>query len=400
MSAKHNNASDVAAASEVKRLLLEDTTPWYRKPNLFRLYLILIPAALGVEMTTGYDGSVLNGLQAVDLWNEHYGNPHGAIIGVITSSLAIGTAVGVLYMPYINDRFGRKFCVILGSIVVAIGVVIQSCAVNVGMLIASRIIMGLGSPLSLAGAAQLVVELAYPKERSTIVGCFQGTWYAGAILAAGVTLGTYDWANNWSWRLPTLLQILPSVLTIIFIWFVPESPRWLVSKDRHEEALQILIKYHAEGDETSAFVAADSYYLAKILALVGITSRATQNQLNVGLNCWNLVTALCSSWLAGWVLRRRQLMTAYLSLTILFSCYTACSAVYAGDGSNKAAAIAVVALIFLFNAGYNLMQPFQYLYIGEIFPFIQRSKGIAVMQMSVTHIYCGCVLVCSRAFSK
>ncbi|KPM43125.1 hypothetical protein AK830_g3417 [Neonectria ditissima] len=415
MSAKHNNAGDVAAASEVKRLLLEDTTPWYKKPNLLKLYLILVPAALGVEMTTGYDGSVLNGLQAVDLWNEHYGNPHGAILGVITSSLAIGTAVGVLYMPYINDRFGRKFCVILGSIIVAIGVVLQSCAVNVGMLIASRIVMGLGSPLSLAGAAQLVVELAYPKERSTIVGCFQGTWYAGAIVAAGVTLGTYDWGNNWSWRLPTLLQILPSVLTIVFIWFVPESPRWLVSKDRHDEALQILIKYHAEGDETSAFAAAEffqiretlrkekeaakspwkdlistrgnrhrvSYYLAKILALVGITSRATQNQLNVGLNCWNLATALCSSWLAGWVLRRRQLMSSYISMTVIFSCYTACAAVYDADGNNKSAAIAVVTLIFLFNAGYNLMQPFQYLYIGEIFPFIQRSKGIAVMQMSV-----------------
>lgn len=88
------------------------------------------------------------------------------------------------------------------------------------MLIASRIVMGLGSPVSLAVAAQLVVELAYPKERSTIVGFFQGTWFAGAILAAGVTLGTYDWTNNWSWRLPTLFQILPSLLTIIFIWSV------------------------------------------------------------------------------------------------------------------------------------------------------------------------------------
>lgn len=130
MSSNHNTAGDVAAASEVKRLLAEDTTPWYKKPNLLKLYLLLVPAALGVEMTTGYDGSVLNGLQAVDLWNEHFGNPHGAILGVATSSLAIGTAIGVLFMPYINDRFGRKICVILGSIVVAVGVVIQTCAIN------------------------------------------------------------------------------------------------------------------------------------------------------------------------------------------------------------------------------------------------------------------------------
>lgn len=128
MASKHN--ADVAVPSELQRLLAEDTTPWYRKRNLLRLYLLLVPAALGVEMTTGYDGSVLNGLQAVDLWNEHYGNPSGAILGVITSSLAIGTAIGVLFMPYINDRFGRRFCVIVGSIVVAIGVVIQTCAVS------------------------------------------------------------------------------------------------------------------------------------------------------------------------------------------------------------------------------------------------------------------------------
>ncbi|UPL03244.1 hypothetical protein LCI18_014178 [Fusarium solani-melongenae] len=431
MSAKHNNAGQVAAASEVRRLLQEDKTPWYKKPNLFKLYLI-----------------VLNALQAVDLWNKHYGNPTGATLGVISASLAIGTAAGVPIMPYLNDHFGRKFCVILGSIIVAIGVVLQTCAHNVGILIASRIVMGLGSPVSLAGAAQLVVELAYPKERSTIVGFFQGTWFAGAILAAGVTLGTYNWTNNWSWRLPTLFQILPSLLTIIFIWsvltacplhsdltcsrFIPESPRWLVAHDRHEEALQILIKYHAEGDETSAFVAAEfyqiretlrkekeaakqpwkelltgkanrhrvfvaicvgfftqwsgngliSYYLAKILALVGITSRRTQNQINLGLSCWNLVTAVCSSIAASYLLRRRQLMAGYISMTILFACYTAGSAVYAEDNENKAAAKAVIVLIFLYSAGYNLMQPFQYLYIGEIFPFIQRSKGIAVMQMS------------------
>ena len=130
MSAKHNNAGQVAAASEVRRLLEEDKTPWYKKPNLFRLYLMLVPAALGVEMTTGYDGSVLNALQAVDLWNKHYGNPTGATLGVISASLAIGTAAGVPIMPYLNDHFGRKFCVILGSIIVAIGVVLQTCAHN------------------------------------------------------------------------------------------------------------------------------------------------------------------------------------------------------------------------------------------------------------------------------
>jgi hypothetical protein len=67
---KHEDVAAIAEQSEVNRLMSLDTTPWYRKPNLRFLYLCLVPAALGVEMTTGYDGSVLNGLQAVEAWQE------------------------------------------------------------------------------------------------------------------------------------------------------------------------------------------------------------------------------------------------------------------------------------------------------------------------------------------
>lgn len=130
MANTHENADRVAEASEVNRLLAEDTTPWYQKPNLRSLYLLLVPAALGIEMTTGYDGSVLNGLQAVDMWNKDFGNPQGAILGVISASLSIGTAAGVPIMPYLNERFGRKFCIIAGSLVVCLGAIIQTCAVN------------------------------------------------------------------------------------------------------------------------------------------------------------------------------------------------------------------------------------------------------------------------------
>jgi hypothetical protein len=65
-----SDAKQLADQSEVIRLLEADTVPWYRKPNLRFLYFCLVPAALGVEMTTGYDGSVLNGLQAVASWQS------------------------------------------------------------------------------------------------------------------------------------------------------------------------------------------------------------------------------------------------------------------------------------------------------------------------------------------
>lgn len=70
MVSKDIDATDVAKVSEITRLLEEDTTPWYQKKNLRNLYFCLVPSALGVEMTSGYDGSVLNGLQAVQPWQD------------------------------------------------------------------------------------------------------------------------------------------------------------------------------------------------------------------------------------------------------------------------------------------------------------------------------------------
>ena len=67
---KPEDVAIIAEQSEVNRLMSLDSTPWYRKPNLRFLYLCLVPAALGVEMTTGYDGSFLNGLQAVEAWQD------------------------------------------------------------------------------------------------------------------------------------------------------------------------------------------------------------------------------------------------------------------------------------------------------------------------------------------
>jgi len=123
-----------------------------------------------------------------------------------------------------------------------------------------------------------------------------------------------------------------------------------------------------------------SYYLSKVLATVGITARRTQNEINLGLSCWNLITGVTGALLSHILPRRRQYLISYTGMTILFACWTGASAVYANDHTNNSAAIAVVALIFIYYAFYNLMMPLTYIFICEVFPFIHRSKGVAITQ--------------------
>lgn len=63
-----SDSPNMTRTQGVVELTSYDHVPWYKKKNLRSLYLYLVPAALGVEMTSGYDGSVLNGLQAVATW--------------------------------------------------------------------------------------------------------------------------------------------------------------------------------------------------------------------------------------------------------------------------------------------------------------------------------------------
>lgn len=124
----------------------------------------------------------------------------------------------------------------------------------------------------------------------------------GAIIAAGVTLGTFKMKSNWGWRAPSIIQIFPSLLQILFIFGVPESPRWLISRGRGEEAMAILVKYHAEGDVNSEFVKAEYVQIEKTLELEKETAK-------VG---WMDMVATSG-------MRKRSMIAAFLGLVTQWS---------------------------------------------------------------------------------
>lgn len=90
------------------------------------------------------------------------------------------------------------------------------CAV--AMFVIARIILGFGIPFAIVAASSLIGELSYPKERAVLTSLFNSSWFVGAIVAAGVTYGTFEMKNTWSWRIPSVLQCVPSFLQLMFIW--------------------------------------------------------------------------------------------------------------------------------------------------------------------------------------
>lgn len=76
----------------------------------------------------------------------------------------------------------------------------------------------------------------------------------GAIVAACSTYGTFQLDSSWSWKIPSLLQGLVSLFQAIFIFWVPESPRWLIANGRTEEATRFLCKYHSGSEEPTELV--------------------------------------------------------------------------------------------------------------------------------------------------
>lgn len=126
-------------------------------------------------------------------------------------------------------------------------------------------------------------------------------YYLGAILASWSTFGTQSYESTWSWRIPTILQAGYPLVQLAFICLLPESPRWLVSKDRSAEALHILAEHHAGGDTQSPLVVRE---MAEIVGTIKMEQQAKSTGWSALVatpgNRKRLFIAVCLGAFAQW----------------------------------------------------------------------------------------------------
>lgn len=195
-----------------------------------------------------------NGMQVLPTWQERFGHPTGSTLGFFGASNAIGGVIPFIFLNWIGDRCGRRLPTALGSIIIITGVLIEFFATSLNMYIGGKIVLGVGSSLIQMGAPVLVTELSHPKERVRVTTFYNTSIVLGYVIGAWATYGCFRIRGQWSWRLPTLIQIIPSAYQLFLIYFCPESPRWLVAKGQPEKARAILVKYHGECDPNSKLV--------------------------------------------------------------------------------------------------------------------------------------------------
>ncbi|OAL51975.1 lactose permease [Pyrenochaeta sp. DS3sAY3a] len=434
---KATTVTDTAAVREAATLAMPegtiDTSKWLHHKNLRTLNFLLLFPLLSI-FTLGFDGSMMNGLQAVEGWRSYFGEPKGATLGLFNGAYPIGGLLAVPFISTISDRFGRRAGIVTGALVCCLGAALQGGAQNLPMFVVSRGIIGAGSVLINASGAPLIAEIAHPKQRTTATALFQTSYALGSIIAAWTTFGTFRINSSASWRIPSALQALPSVIQLCGIFFVPESPRWLISRGRDDDALQMMAKYHAEGDQHDPLVqwefleirstlAAEknanrnalstyldflrtrgnrlrffiliwcacisqmsgnafiSYYLSPILTSVGLTTSLQQTLINATSQMLSWFSALYFATLPAKVGRRKLFLASLICVFICLIAITTGSAIFAENPTNKAAGYAVVVFLYLFSPAYNLgLNGNLGLYITEILPFHLRLPGMAVFQ--------------------
>ncbi|CCH41023.1 Hexose transporter 2 [Wickerhamomyces ciferrii] len=459
-----NSSTESIGVSKIKAYLPNYGKSWIKVPHLLRLNLILLIVSL-TSTNTGYDGSLLNAFQSIPDWVHAMGNPTGAVLGAIANGVVFGCALGFPVAPWISDRLGRRHAITVGNAIMIVGALIQSVSGTwltvegesregftekraYAMFLIARIILGFGNTIAIISSPPLISELTYPSHRQPMTAFFNSNWYLGAIIAAWVSYGTRHVKHNWSWRIPSIFQGFFPILQISLIYLVPESPRYLISKGRFEEARAILLKHHAGGDEVVGGPLVDfemseielaleqeriandssyadflktpgnrkrlflvifiglvmqlsgnglvSYYLNLVLKSIGVESTDEQLVFNGGLMIYNYAISIAINLLVFQNIRRRlTIITAFSLMLTFYVIWTILSAInQQRNFEDTSLGKGVMAMIFLYYFAYNLgLNGLPFLYVTEITPFILRTRAVNIMfcVQQITLIYNGFV---------
>lgn len=393
--------------------------------NMKFVYFISAIAAFG-GLLFGYDTAVIAG--AIGFLETKF-QLSPAMTGWAASSAIWGCVIGAMMAGYLSDKFGRKKVLILTAILFAISAIGAAVPTNLHQFVVARIIGGIGIGAASMLSPLYISEIAPAEKRGMLVTLYQLAIVLGINIIYFVNLliagsGTEQWNIDMGWRYMMGSGIIPSALFLFTLFLVPESPRWLASKGKDDEAMKILEKVNgkaaaatvmkdikknlneeqgtiselfAPGLRTAMIIGvflalfsqitginAIIYYAPEIFKSVGFgTDSALLQTVIIGLT--NTIFTFVAIKYIDQVGRRKLLLAGVTGMVI---CLLGVGTVfYFGLSSGPLLLIFILGFIASFGCS---LGPIPWVIMSEIFP--TKTRGIA-MSIATLSLWIGVVLI-------
>ncbi|KAK5688048.1 hypothetical protein LTS10_000026 [Elasticomyces elasticus] len=230
-----------------------------------RLWMFCTIYALG-SIFFGYDGASFGGVQAMEPFLRTFGRwdddrqkyylPSG-LQSLMNSIPLIGKFMGTVIVGPITERFGHRWTMVFTCAVQVIGPIIQVTSNTPAQFIVGRYLVYTAVGLIENVVPTYQTEIAPSALRGFFVGSIQLCLTTGSLIAGIVNNSVSKRENNSGWQIATALQALPAVIILCLVFFTPNSPRWLITKDRHEEAHKALRSIRPSQDSDSGALDAE-----------------------------------------------------------------------------------------------------------------------------------------------
>ncbi|KAI6805790.1 general substrate transporter [Hortaea werneckii] len=384
----------------------------------------------------GYDQGVMSGIISATDFNNYFPQTKGDATwqAFVTAIYEVGCLIGAIFQLNYGDRTGRRRAIMIGALVMIIGVIIQVTAFDgshaTAQFIVGRTVTGVGNGINTSTIPTYQAECSKSANRGLLICIEGGTIAIGTMIAYWIDYGASYGPPGLTWRFPIAFQIVFGIFIIVGMLFLPESPRWLLTKDRHEEATTVLAALRGlpredEEIKTQSGIIVDSIRVAGAVGgntpyrslleggktqhfrrvLLGTSSQFFQqiggcnaviyyfpllfeNSIGVSHNLALLLGGVnmiiysifaTTSWFLVEKVGRRKLFLAgsigqCCSMILVFACL-----IPGGTGPAKGAAVGFFTYIAFFGATWL---PLPWLYPAEINPIKTRAKANAVSTCS------------------
>ena len=372
------------------------------------VYLAASFAALG-GLLFGYDTGVISG--AVIFIRKDFALstfPQELVVSMVL----LGATVGAFTGGRFADRFGRRVTLIGTSVVFIFGALLCASAPSFTVLVAGRVVVGLGIGLASTTVPVYISEVSPPEARGWQVSLFQLAITLG-ILAA--YLVDYALAKSGAWRWMLGLAAVPGAMLGTGMIFLPESPRWLAKSLHPEYARAVLVRIRgtqdveselrdiqgslAHAEERGAWkdllhrsvrpalvvgiglaffqqvtgINTVIYYAPTILQSAGLPSASTAILATAGIGLVNVLMTIVAMWLIDRVGRRPLLLTGIAGMTVSLAVL---GFVFRSGAQNAIAAQTAVITLMAYVAFFAIsLGPIFWLLIAEIFPLNIRGQA-------------------------